>query len=175
MSMRRVLILGCSGSGKSTLARRLGEITGLPVIHLDAEFWKPGWVETPDGEFAARVESLAAGERWIMDGFHRVCLEPRLRAADTIVFFDLPRRTCLFRVAMRRRRHRGRTRSDMTPGCPEKIDLEFLRYIWTFNRDVRPAVLEAIRAHAAGRAVHLLRGDADAEHFLAGARAIVSK
>ena len=29
------MVIGCSGAGKSTLARRLGEVTGLPVIHLD--------------------------------------------------------------------------------------------------------------------------------------------
>ena len=32
--MERVIIIGCGGAGKSTLARKLGEKTGLPVIHL---------------------------------------------------------------------------------------------------------------------------------------------
>ncbi|WP_343388145.1 hypothetical protein [Candidatus Amarobacter glycogenicus] len=43
--MKRVLIIGSGGAGKSTLARHLGEISGLPVIHLDAEHWRPGWIE----------------------------------------------------------------------------------------------------------------------------------
>jgi adenylate kinase family enzyme len=126
-------------------------------------------VETPDDEFAARIESLAAGDRWIIDGYHRVCLDQRLRAADTIVFFDLPRRTCLWRIVMRRLRHHGRTRPDMTPGCPEKIDPEFLRYVWTFNRAVRPNVMNAIHGYAQGRSIHVLRSTADAERFLAAA------
>jgi adenylate kinase family enzyme len=42
--MQRVLVLGSSGSGKSTFARKLGEITGLPVVHIDQLFWEPGWV-----------------------------------------------------------------------------------------------------------------------------------
>ncbi|MEL6615862.1 MAG: AAA family ATPase, partial [Bacteroidota bacterium] len=33
--MQRVMIVGGPGAGKSTLARRLGEATGLPVIHID--------------------------------------------------------------------------------------------------------------------------------------------
>ena len=33
--MQRVMIVGQPGSGKSTLARRLGERTGLPVVHID--------------------------------------------------------------------------------------------------------------------------------------------
>ncbi|MCB9821876.1 hypothetical protein H6801_00670 [Candidatus Nomurabacteria bacterium] len=34
----KILIIGCPGTGKSTLARKLGDITKLPVIHLD-KFW----------------------------------------------------------------------------------------------------------------------------------------
>ena len=167
--MNRVLVLGSSGSGKSTLARRLGDVTGLPVIHLDAEYWKPGWIETADEEFAERIQALAAGERWIMDGYHRVCLDVRLQAADTIVFLDLPRRVCLWRVVKRWLRHRGQTRPDMGPHCPEKVDLEFIRYIWSFNRSVRPGVMFAIQKYSAARATHILRTTDDLERFLASA------
>src|SRR5919107_5216 len=38
--MRRVLVIGSGGAGKSTFAARLGERTGLPVIHLDSLFWR---------------------------------------------------------------------------------------------------------------------------------------
>ena len=40
------------GSGKSTFARALAARTGLPVIHLDLHYWKPGWVRpsTTSGE-----------------------------------------------------------------------------------------------------------------------------
>ena len=48
---KRIIILGSAGSGKSTLATKLGEITGIPVIHLDRLFWNPGWVETPRIKF----------------------------------------------------------------------------------------------------------------------------
>ena len=50
--MERIVIIGCGGSGKSTLARQLGEMTGLPVIHLDKLFWRPGWVHISPEEFA---------------------------------------------------------------------------------------------------------------------------
>jgi hypothetical protein len=35
----------------------------------------------------------------------------------------------------------------MTPGCPEKIDLEFLRYIWNFEKKHSPMVLAAMAAY----------------------------
>ena len=49
--MRRVLVIGISGAGKSTFTRALGVRTGLPVIHLDTEFWRPGWTVTPREEW----------------------------------------------------------------------------------------------------------------------------
>ena len=41
--MNKILIIGCGGAGKSTLAKILDEKLGLPVIHLDKEFWRAGW------------------------------------------------------------------------------------------------------------------------------------
>jgi adenylate kinase family enzyme len=38
--MQRVAVIGCGGSGKTTLARQLGELLDLPVIHIDARYWR---------------------------------------------------------------------------------------------------------------------------------------
>ena len=54
--MQRVLVMGSSGSGKSTFAQRLSAITGLPIVSIDALFWKPGWVESDRDEFRERLE-----------------------------------------------------------------------------------------------------------------------
>jgi adenylate kinase family enzyme len=64
--MRRVVVIGSAGAGKSTFAARLGRATGPPVIHLDALYWKPGWVPTPRAEWDAKLAPLAAGPAWIM-------------------------------------------------------------------------------------------------------------
>ena len=65
---RRILIIGNSGGGKSTLARQLGAKLGLPVIHLDVLFWKPGWVESGDVEFREAVAAALSTPAWICDG-----------------------------------------------------------------------------------------------------------
>ena len=51
----KIAVLGYSGSGKSTLARKLGELYGVPVLHLDAVQFLPGWRERPH---AGKAESL---------------------------------------------------------------------------------------------------------------------
>jgi adenylate kinase family enzyme len=66
--VQRVAVVGSGGSGKSTLADRLGELTGLPVTHLDRLYWQPGWVATDDDRWRQLQAGLVAGERWIVDG-----------------------------------------------------------------------------------------------------------
>src|SRR6202035_4723235 len=101
--MKRVVIIGRGASGKSTLARRLGEITGLPVIELDKIFWRPGLIATPRDEWAAAQALLVAPDGWIIEGDlgQYDAVETRLRAADTVIFLDFSF-LCCARRAMRR-------------------------------------------------------------------------
>ncbi len=149
--MRRVVIIGCSGAGKSTLARRLGERTGLPVVHLDREYWRPGWVEPARDDWRARVAGLAAGESWIIDGQYGGTLELRLARADTLIFLDLAMPVCLLRVLRRTLSGYGRTRAEMSPGCPERFDWPFLKYVWNYRRSHRPKMRDIVAGFAGTR------------------------
>jgi adenylate kinase family enzyme len=165
--VERVVIVGSGGAGKSTLAVRLGRALDLPVIHLDREYWQAGWVGRSDEEFDARLEELLARPRWIMDGNFGRTMARRFAAADTIVMLDLPAWRCTWRALQRALKHRGRTRPDMAPGCPERIDLEFLRWIWDYPRRSRPRVMQTIEAARQGRRVVILRSEAEVAEFLA--------
>lgn len=139
--MQRILVIGPSGAGKSTLARQLQELTGIFVIHLDQVYWHPNWKETSRNEWRILQENLVQRPTWIIDGNYGATLDIRLQAADTVIFLDFPRRLCLWRVLKRLVQYRGRSRPDMAPGCPEKIDREFLRWIWRWPVDERPLVM----------------------------------
>src|SRR6185503_1778037 len=105
--VQRVAVIGSGGAGKSVFSRELAERSGLPVIHLDREFWRPNWEPTPENEWADRVRSLAEAERWVMDGNYSHTMEIRFARADTVVFLDLPRLLCIWSVVWRWARFRN--------------------------------------------------------------------
>ncbi len=163
---RRIVIVGCSGSGKSTLARAIGATTGLPVTHLDALWWHPGWSPHPDPPaFRAQVNAIAAGDDWIIEGGFTEGTELRFERAELAVLFDLPTPLCLYRAIRRWATYRGRVRPDLAPGCPERFDLEFYRYIWTYRRAKLPVVEARLARHFRGRTVRLTR-DAETRALL---------
>lgn len=166
--MKRVAVVGCSGSGKTTFALRLGAATGLPVIHLDAHYWRPGWAAPSGEEWRSQHGSLLQQESWIADGNYGSTLETRFAAADTIIDMDRSRFTCLWRVISRAVRYGGKTRPDLSAGCPERLDPGHLLYLWNFpgrHRQRLEAAME--KARLGGRAVVKLRSDAEAERYLA--------
>jgi len=81
---------GLAGSGKSTFALALADKTGLPVIHLDLQFWKPGWVAPSETEWRATQRVVLAGDAWIADGNYHETLDLRVERADTVVVLDMP-------------------------------------------------------------------------------------
>jgi adenylate kinase family enzyme len=167
--MRRILVIGNSGGGKSTLARKLGEKLGLPVIHLDVLFWKPGWVESEREDYLDRVMAALAAPGWICDGQFTSSFHLRMPLADTIVWIDQPRALCLFRAIWRAVTYRRGGRPDMAEGCREKIDFDFYRYIWTFDREKAPEIEGALAAHGAHARVVRLKSDREIADFLSQA------
>ena len=135
--MERILIIGCGGAGKSTLARQLGKLTGLPVVHLDKLFWHPGWVESTKEEIDAKIAAALDEPQWIMDGNYNRTLPLRIRKCDAVIYLDFSRFACLMGVAKRVLTTYGTVRPDMADGCPERFDLDFLRWVWNFNKNKR--------------------------------------
>src|SRR5688572_15904869 len=146
--MKKILVIGVGGSGKSTLARQLGELLDIEVKHLDRLYWRPGWTEPSKDEWLNKVKELTNENSWIMDGNFGGTLEVRMQRCDTIVFLDLPRLVCLWGIAKRRLLYHNRSRPDMAEGCPEKLDWEFVKWIWSYSQRSRPKVVKLLREHS---------------------------
>jgi len=135
--MEKILIIGCACSGKSTLARALGEKLGLPVVHLDQLWWKEDWKHVTREEFDSRLAMVLNMDQWIIDGDFNRTMEMRLAKCDTIVYLDFNHWQCLWGMVQRVVGSYGRVRPDMSAGCPERFDPEFVKWIWNYNKNNR--------------------------------------
>lgn len=145
--MQRVLVIGPCGAGKSTLAVELAQNLVLPVYHMDQLNWQTGWVESSKDEIRRKLTEIVAADRWLIDGNYGGTLAERLERADTVIYLDYPIRLCLWRVIRRIWTYRGRTRPDMTEGCPERFDLEFLIYLICWNSGPKPRTEALLKGH----------------------------
>jgi adenylate kinase family enzyme len=165
--MKRVLVIGAGGAGKSTFSQGLGTALGLEVLHLDKHYWNAGWIEPPKDVWLATVDALLAKEAWVMDGNYSGTLARRIEACDTLIFLDLPRLQCAWRILKRVLMYGGRgTRPDMADGCPERMNLDFLAWVWNYHRRSRPKVLALMQqCREAKRVIHL-RSQREVDSFL---------
>lgn len=127
----KISVIGYSGSGKSTLAEKLAKRYSVEVLHLDAVHFGSNWTEKAREEECSIVgEFLDRNENWVIDGnYSKVHYERRMEGADLIVVMLFNRFNALRRVIKRYRKYRGTSRPDLAEGCPEKIDLEFVKWV----------------------------------------------
>jgi adenylate kinase family enzyme len=165
---RRIIVTGLAGSGKSTLSLALGARTGLPVVHLDLHFWKPGWVAPSEPEWRAKQRAVLAGDAWIADGNYHETLELRLARADTVVFLDMPWWRCSGRALLRGLRMPG----ELPEGCPYtrwsrlRDEWGLAVRIWRENRGQPDLEREIISQHGSHVTLHVLASKREVARFL---------
>lgn len=163
--MKRIIIIGSPGSGKSTLSQKLSDKLRLPVVHLDKLWWKSGWVESSREEFDQKLDAVLNEDKWIIDGNFSRTLPKRLERADTVIFLDYPTLTCVYRVLKRIVTCRGKTRDDMAEGCPERFDLEFLKYVFSFRKKNRDKILSLLEG-ANDKKIIVIRNNLELEKLV---------
>jgi hypothetical protein len=172
---RRILVIGPAGSGKSTFSRALSMRTGLPVVHLDVHYWRPGWVRPSEDEWREQQRDLLSGDAWIADGNDLETLDLRLERAEDVVLLDTAWWICARRAFLRGLR---RPVSWMPPeGCEDSVTRR-LRDEWGLVVAIcRSRGAEAERARALisrggqGAALHELSSKDAIREFLNGSAA----
>ena len=164
--MERVMIIGCGGAGKSTLARKLGEKTGLPVVHLDQIYWRPGnWQHLEREEFDCLLMTELDKPRWILDGNFNRTMELRLERCDSVIYLDINRVQCILGWLKRVITNWGTARPDMAPGCNEWFDPEFGKWIWNFNKQNRERYLKLL-GQQMDKKIYILKKRRQVKRFL---------
>lgn len=142
--MKKIIIIGSPGAGKSTLSRELSSILSIDLYHMDKLFWKPDWVSVSREELEEKLSQVVNKDSWIIDGNYLNTMDMRIERADTIIFLDYPLWLCLWGVFKRRVEYSKKTRSDITEGCKENLNFEFLKFVVNFSRNQRKEVYEKL-------------------------------
>lgn len=166
--MKRIAIIGSGGAGKSTLSRQLGTALNMPVYHLDTLYWKPDYQRTPDEEWSVIQSDLCDLDKWIIDGNYNKTLDIRFEKADTIIFIDAHRITCLYRIFKRYITYRKSSRPDMGAGCHERLKWDFIKWVWNYPKNNRPHVLERLDTLSMNKIVIVLKSNRDISRILKG-------
>jgi len=165
---RRIVVTGLAGSGKSTFSLALGARTGLPVIHLDLQFWNPGWIAPSELEWRQRQSCVLAGDAWIADGNYHETLDLRLERGDTVVVLDAPWWRCAGRAFLRG----FRMPEQLPEGCDYSTwqrlrdEWQLAVRIWRRRRSEPEREREIISKHGRHTTVHVLRSRRAATEFL---------
>jgi adenylate kinase family enzyme len=160
-----------AGAGKTRLATSIADRTGLPVVHLDLLFWRAGWVSAAREEALHELATVITRDRWILDGnfLSENVQDDRFARADAVIFLDVSRPRCIWRVLSRLVWDLETSRADLPEGCREGFDLQLRRWIWRYPRADRPRVLEVLRRLDRERVTaYHLRSGAEVQRFLDG-------
>lgn len=165
--VNRIAVTGPAGAGKSQLAEELGDALAIRVLHLDALFWKPGWVPTPQDEFEEMQRREVAADSWVVEAQFDDLLPEWFERADTVVFVDTSLFQSLWGVSKRRLNRQASVGTPIgKPGALPRSLLKFARNQWRYRTRVRREVLAELERKRDGRRVVMLPRGGDAAAVL---------
>ena len=139
----KIIVLGCPGSGKSTFSKKLQEITGLPLVHLDNIWWRSDRSHISREEFDQKLDEILQGDQWIVDGNYSRTYEVRFQSCDTIFFLDYSFDECMNGI----RERVGKERTDI-PWTEQSLDPELVKFVENYEKENRPVVLSLIEKYS---------------------------
>lgn len=139
----KILICGISGAGKTTLARNLSQKYGYKALYLDQYFWLENWTKRPSDDFFNILDKETEGEKWILEGALLKVVRRYIGKSDLVIWMRPNKLVAIYRIFKRVLTHYGEVREELAPGCYEKLDFEFLKWIWNYPKN-KDAELEKI-------------------------------
>ena len=120
-----------------------------------------------EGRVARAPERASIGRP--VDCRRQLCrtFDLRFERADTIIVLAPSRWTCTYRALRRCLIYRGR--AIQSPGCPERLDLEFLLWVWRYPSQTRPLLEAALEQFGRADVLVELKTPSEVRTFLDGA------
>jgi adenylate kinase family enzyme len=86
--------------------------------------------------------------------------------ADIIIFLDMPRYLCIWRILWRLAKNRGKVSASSAQDCPERFDLNFLKFVWHFNKRFRKYINLTIKDFESEKQVFVLKSVQEVNAFI---------
>lgn len=161
--MKRVMVIGCPGSGKSYFSKKLSDITGLPLYHLDLLYWNEDRTHVEKPVFVDKMIDILKTTYWIIDGNYNSTIELRLKVCDTVIFLDYPLNVCLNGI----REREGAVRDDVPweSNIGEQNNDEFISFIENYEIKSKPVILDLLKKYSK-KDVYIFHSREEADLFL---------
>lgn len=139
----RISIIGGPGTGKTTLANILSEEYNIPATHIDGIHHLQNWQVRNKSERDKIILNIVKEEKWIIDGTYHHTLKTRIESSDLIIWLDYSSFSQLKGVIKRFIKNPGKEKKEI-PGCRERLNFEFLKYVLNYNKNKRYYITEAL-------------------------------
>ena len=90
------------------------------------------------------ISNKALEDKWIIDGNYNKTLNERFDKADLIIWLNYSTFMHLKGIFKRYFQMRNCERPEI-PGCKERLDFTFIKYVATYNKKKRPIILDYLK------------------------------
>jgi adenylate kinase family enzyme len=105
-----------------------------------------------------------------MDGMNLRLLEYRIQRADIVIFLDIPRYLCFWRIFKRAIKYYGKETPSSAKDCREGFlnlrFIRFLKWVWDFKKRYPPKIIELFNACEDKKEIHILKSEKEIDKFL---------
>lgn len=172
--MERIVIIGSAGAGKTTMAIKLASIHHTKVFHLDRFFWQEGWKKETRDERIDVLQRFTQEKKWIIEGTYLNSSKLHLKAADTIIFLDIPPLLCLLSIIKRHYRPENYRRRDIPEGCKDRLTFSRMLRVLLFPYREREKIEHLLNTYDSKQIIRL-HSRKEVEAFIAKQRQPTNK